>query len=257
MNKLNKLKTLVAAMLLTTASAASAIGTYTYDNFTTELNGNVGIASSYEYRGLTLNDNPTVFANLRLSGTEGTLEGLYIGANGIAIDSLDATSQFTFYTGWQNTDLVSWQYGVGILAKITDYDDLNTNYGEVYGNVGYTWDNDYMPNINTQISYSDDYYNSLGSLVYYEVKGTVHIPTSRNHVTLYAKAGYSDSQDNGDVTMRDYSDFKVGAKYAFGDMQTNLGVTWISSKDDFIKVPFGTIDADDNATVNLTVSYNF
>jgi len=254
---MNKLKTIVAAMLLTTASAASAIGVYERDTYTTSLEGNVGITSSYEYRGITLNDNPTVFANIELTGTEGTLKGLYIGAAGIAVEDLDANTEYTTWLGWKGMEDTGWQYGIGLLGTFTDYEDINTNYGEVYGNVGYTWDNEYAPNLDLKISYSDDYYNMFGGTVYYNVSGSFEIPTNYNPVKLYAKAGYTDSQDNGDFVMRDYGDYKVGISNKIGMMDTDLSVTWIDSNNDFIVAPFGYIDSDNNATVNLTLSYNF
>lgn len=254
---MNKLRTLIAAMLLTTASAASAIGTYEYENFITSLDGNVGITSSYEYRGITLNNDPTVFGNLQLTGIDGTLEGFYIGANGIAIDEFDASTEYTTWIGWRTLDYVGWQYNVGIMGKFTDYDTINTNYGEVYGKIGYTWDNYYVPSLSYQINYTNDYYNTFGSLVYHNVKGSVSIPTSYNPVKIYFSAGYSDSIDDDYIAMRDYGDYKIGVSSKLGKMDTNLSVTWIDSKDDFVSTPFGTIDSDNNATVNLTVAYHF
>lgn len=257
MNKANKLKTLVAAMLLTTASTASAIGTWQYDWGTTSLDGEVGITSGYTYRGITLNSNPTVFAKLELVGIEGSIEGWYIGAAGIAVEDLDANTEYTAWIGWKGMEAVGWQYDIGLLGTFTDYDEINTNYGEVYGKLGYTWDNEYLPGLDLKISYSDDYYNLFGSTVYYNLGGSFEVPTNYNPVKFYARAGYTDSMDDDIISFQDYGDYKVGVSTKLGHMETDLSVTWIDSNDDFVQTPFGTIDSDNNATVNLTLSYLF
>lgn len=268
---MNKLKTIVAAMLLTGAvGTASAIGTYEYQNFTTSLDGQVGATSSYEFRGITLNDQPTVYAQLQLIGIDGTLKGFYIGAGGIGTNGVDNGVEFDYYLGWKTIAATGWQSDIGVIGKSftrQNWDavttlggityDANMDYGELYGNLGYTWDTDYVPNLGFGVSWSPDYYNQFGDMVYYDIKGSFSVPTNYNPVKFYAGAGYSDSQDNGDLYMSDYGDYKVGISTKWGEMNTDLSVTWIDSKDDFAILPTGSIDSGDNATANLTLSYNF
>lgn len=264
---MNKLKTLVAAMLLTTASAASAVGVYEYDNFTTSLNGEVGLMSSYEYNGISLSDQPTIFAKLDLLGIDGSLKGWYIGGKAIGTNTVSSGVELNYYVGWKTLPVTGWKGDIGVVGKNftrLNWDDLpvsyktNTDYGLVYGKLGYVWDNDYQPGIGFGVSYSNDYYNAFGDTMFYTVEGGMEFPTRWNPVELYARWNYTDSQDNSsDFTLRDYSDYKVGIRTDIGKMDTNLSVTWIDSKEDFVSTPFFGVDSGDNATVNLTVSYHF
>ena len=113
-------QTILAASLLALTGTASAIGTYQYDNFTTTLNGNVGIAANHQYRGITLNDRMTVFADIELTGIEGNLEGFYIGASAVGIDILDTRMKFTGDIGYRNLDKVGIHYNIGLLGTFFD-----------------------------------------------------------------------------------------------------------------------------------------
>ena len=264
---MNKLRTLVAAMLLTVASAAPAVGIYEYNNFTSEVTGEVGLMSSYEFRGISLSDQPTIFAKIDIQGIDGNLEGWYIGAKGIGTNTPDMGTELNYYLGWQTLGDTGWQADIGVIGKNftrVNYENVpisyNTNidYGELYTKFGYVWDNDYKPSLGFGVAYSNDYYNTFGDTMFYNVAGSFEFDTRWNPVTLYARWGYTDSQDNStNVTLRDYSDYKVGIRTDIGKMDTNLSVTWIDSKDDFVSNPIFGIDNGDNATVNLTVSYHF
>lgn len=250
-------QTILAASMLALTGTASAISTYQYDNFETSLDGEVGITSSYEFRGLTLNDQPAVYGKLELLGIDGTLKGGYIGGQAISIDLPQASSEWDIYTGWRTLNEVGFNGNVGYVYKFFSdsregarilEDDLS--YGELNASIDWTFDNDYRPKLGLDIGWSDNYYGNFGSTMYYAIEGEVRLPYSE--AKLFAKAGYTDSQDQ---LFEDYGDYSVGAQATFGYMKTTLSYTWTDGTS--ITLPQDEISSGDNGTVNLTVAYNF
>lgn len=250
-------QTILAASMLALTGTASAISTYQYENFETSLDGEVGITSSYEFRGLTLNDQPAVYGKLELLGIDGTLKGGYIGGRGVSTNLPSSSSEWDIYTGWRTLNEVGFNGNIGYVYKFfsdtREVDRILENdisYGELDASIDWTFDNDYKPKLGLNVGWSDNYYGNYGSTMYYAVEGEISLPYSE--AKLFAKYGYTDSQDE---FFEDYADYSVGVQATFGYMKTTLSYTGMDGTS--ITLPQAKVSQGSNDTVNLTVAYQF
>ncbi|MGL5005495.1 MAG: TorF family putative porin, partial [Casimicrobium sp.] len=199
--------------------------------------GNIGVASSYIYRGLNQSDyKPAIQAGLDYSHAS----GFYVGAWGSSIRWLkdfgvsSGNTEIDLYAGYKGStgDI---NYDVGVLryeytSRVTP-GLTNPDTTELYVAGTYKW---------ATLKYSHSLTNTFGvadSKNTYYVDLTAAIPVIDN-VTLTLHAGYQGFKGpNKDLAS--YTDGKIAATYDFGNGATIEGGVTGTDADKNAYTPFG------------------
>ncbi len=97
-----------------------------------EISGNIGAASNYVFRGVSLTDDGAqISGGLDYAHESGFYAGTWLS-------NIDSSYEVDLYAGFGNDIGGGFSYDVGYLLYA--YPELNdSNYGEIYGSLSYEW----------------------------------------------------------------------------------------------------------------------
>jgi uncharacterized protein (TIGR02001 family) len=185
------------------------------------LSANVGLTSKYKYRGQDQSDPDKDVLPAIQGGLDYTLGGFYVGNWNSSI-GFGGGTEMDFYGGYRG-QAGSVGYDVGVLQYYYPGDsDYNTT--EIYGGVSYGI-------ASAKLSYvvSDKYFGAPDS------SGTLYLDLSANYeiakgLTLNGHVGFTQLA-SGSNYGPDYTDYKVGATYDFGNGLSLAGAIVGANKD--------------------------
>jgi uncharacterized protein (TIGR02001 family) len=185
------------------------------------LSANVGLTSKYKYRGQDQSDPDKDVLPAIQGGLDYTLGGFYVGNWNSSI-GFGGGTEMDFYGGYRG-QAGSVGYDVGVLQYYYPGDsDYNTT--EIYGGVSYGI-------ASAKLSYvvSDKYFGATDS------SGTLYLDLSANYeiakgLTLNGHVGFTQLA-SGSNYGPDYTDYKVGATYDFGNGLSLAGAIVGANKD--------------------------
>ncbi len=187
------------------------------------LSANVSLTSKYKYRGQDQSDPDKDVAPAIQGGFDYTLGSFYIGNwnSSIGLDN-GQNIEMDFYGGYRG-QAGKVGYDIGVLQYYYPGDsDYNTT--EIYGGVSYGI-------ASAKLSYvvSDKYFGATDS------SGTLYLDLSANYeiakgITLNGHVGFTQLA-SGSTYGPDYTDYKVGATYDFGNGFSLAGAIVGANKD--------------------------
>lgn len=216
----------------------------------TEISGNVGLASDYLFYGASQtaggfkDGGPAISGGFDLALPFEVLGGqFYIGTWASNVEwggtNDQASIEFDYYGGIAGDSIgtsgISWDLGVWRYSYPYTDVDAGANaidYVEVYGNLGYTFeDAAFTPSISVGMYYSDDYFGTDESSIYIPFGVDVALPMDFG---MYFGGGYFDLDG---AAGGDYVHYSVGVTKTV--MGVDLDLSW-NGNDDQCGVVQGT-----------------
>ncbi len=198
---------LAAVALALAATAAQA-----------DLTGTITGVSDYDFRGITqTGHDPAIQGSIDYSHSSGFYVGAWASSSLDFGNCCDENYEVDWYGGFRGGDQVT--YDVGAIYYSYPGTNVNVDYPEIYGGVGWQW-------LSGKVWYSPDFGSSGDTAWYYEVNGNWSLPSNFG---LSAHIGYSDGDYWDSVYDGSYSDWSVGVTYTLGHF--TLGLKWIDGSD--------------------------
>jgi len=225
---------LAVAALLTLPLAAQAADAPAGLDLPGDVTGSLTFGSEYVFRGISQSDqNPAVMGAVEWSNAYDNGLSSYLGAwasNVSFNDNDEASTEFDF-SGGLRYGVDKWTFDGGLIyyAYPGANDDLNYDYWEAQGTVGYDFG---VASLTGGLNYSPEFFADSGDAWYYRADAKVPLPHS---FAINAHVGRQEIDENVSFALPDYTDWSVGVSTMVEGF--TLGVSYIDTNIDKVDCP--------------------
>ncbi len=217
------------------------------DEFVGEFSANVALTSTYVFRGIDQSDAPAIQGGIDYGHPTGFYAGFW-GSNVDFGDGDEAILELDAYAGYSNSiGDVSYDVGFIYYAYPSADDDLNYDYWEVYGSLGYEVD---AFSISAGLAFSPEYFADSGDFVY--VSGSIGYAVN-DYISIDGGVGYSSIDDNAAFGTPDYLDWSFGATFSWNIL--SLDLRYLGTDMDENECFGGSDLCDDRFVATLSASF--
>ncbi|MBT8438986.1 MAG: TorF family putative porin [Gammaproteobacteria bacterium] len=214
------LKTLIAGVLLACATHAHA-----------EFSASVMLATDYIFRGISNTDgDPAIQGSFDYEHDNGFYAGIWASnvkfrenADEDAVDTVaEATIEIDYYAGLASEfgNGISWDIGAQYITYPGSEKDLNYDYWEALGALGYSFgDVTLEPEIVAEAYYSPDYFGKSGDATY--ITGILYLAIPRDF-GVNISVGRQQFREDANL---DYTDLKIGITRSLAGFDFELAYT--------------------------------